>query len=1803
MPVYLPSLTFGGLGYGGASYGIAPYGSGSLPHPPVVTTGGYGGAPYGFASYGSVDVFPPRVTGAVSLDGFRVEVFFSEEMDPTGLTAAGAYSFSETSGAPLTVVNIGVGVSGSHGGYTSVIVTHSGSTLGGQYTVTVTGPTDLALNPVGPPPTNSATFLAKGDTTTVQASLASPDDGRSVVLSFSDSRGGSQNLLTEAVFSPGVDDTATYAVSTDYPVTPAISSAEQQVDLSKVDLDVHPMTSTDYNMVVGPSEAFNYNGSLLPNDDPDFTGSEIGSGHSIAYPHLLWMGKEVGNQYGWSFGDTTGRMVPGSSYRFDLSYSMAGTTFAPPLVNSSLAVLSVSDGATQIDLTLRDIAGTQVIDVASGAYSAQVPADWSSAATPHTLSVLRNQQAGIYTLVFNGTPLLSFPIASATGAATYSAGSAFVFTDVHTVVGFLLTRMGVSASSTLFTSAWNFIHNLASSFKGSAVLTRDRIITKRGPLVRGWGDATPATKEDVTVRLDPAGATPAGEVDIASINPYVGEIYPTIPIPLAAAGTFSVEVDYIWFSNPAMEMVGLNTRGLTLNTWDRAVGHTPEAVSPLPSTSLGAPKTNRFPMGILLGPYDRPSPLEISHRYIGFQKGGYSALLNQPTTLLLNRSPNAISVGNVTAEALIQSGTFTAQASPVDSSPAWTLWGEDAGIAAGGRYTLIDSISGPYGVGQATIYQRLVDLSLPSSAVTVGRFKLSAWESDGVFTGVGVGIYDGAHLALIGAIQVSGMRHLGLLKDASQAHLESGWDIGPVLAAEATSTTTLEAPSLPLGFGAGSRFRIASGPQGGMYQIVSCGVDLNETTGNVEFTITPPLPQDPSQPECRDLSLLLEVVWDSEFISLRIYSDWTKGKVEAYVGGALSGLVASSDAATPFPAQSSLLLPASEAGHVVWGSISRRATSTSEWDLVQYSVTPERVLNTVQGITALTEMGTTPPNDPNDPWYEVGGFGYCEVDASGDTLLLKSTSASATPDVQFSFERTEPYLSPKVSFDGEATFKVESGILGAGDANFKVADTVREAQLSTLLYVENPGTRKLASLPQLSLSGLQDPSVVGWEKGSSNNLADPTVRGQTLQFTKEATPSGIWISKDYPTGPTIGTYNWEGAIIECRLSVESFVVGSLGIGFVFGGISYDPIASTSTNLSLGLGNGSVLLLDQAYNTISTIPFAWDDGEAHTYRLLCDPVANNVAVAIDDVIVGSVPHASFPSVAVPSSAAWVGGEGSGTFNATLHSASVVPLRLFANAAEVIGRTFGVLVGSDSQDINSYVIPRSDVSSLPNSSVSATPVEMDWRDLCRVRMYLDPGWGLSVYRPDLPLPPTATEDFATETTDPSAAWINVEYRDLPTYSDLALENRGSVSFGATNPRSITQQRWDSVRYRIRGAVDGFGIAPEGMVLNRAFTLTSGEFNLDTTPEVQTILSATSTTVVVSDSAIYADRVFVVQVDGVVVSTSQWTFDPSTQFLTLATPLSSPHHPVTVSFAPGQPVTKTYLCTQPIEESVTILNEGTPPVPTDLASETTREILAGSRINDPDDVLDEAESLVLNDPYRFIHFSDSGDSLYADLQFCTKDRGKSVHITSICDGPGPGLGLSHLELEGGFTSGATSVAEGPAGPWKGSPTIKGSATHFDPATVLLASGGVILGGTLGPGTAILYPNQRGPTGANPNGFGINQDFGMDLRDVTPRGESLDIPTLMGDNVPPTYAVAPAGEANPDGAPTGNGNGAVAYRLDDWSGTYSHLGPWGGLSSLSTNSLLAGGAQLNGTEFTLEGGSQIASPTLTTGYIRAAN
>jgi len=1797
LPVYLPGLTFGGLGYGGASYGYSPYGSGVFPRLSVPTTGGYGGAPYGYASYGSVDITPPQVTGANALDGYRVEVFFSEAMaDTPDLVDPANYTFADSYGVPITAVSVERGTP-SDAGYSSVIVTHTGSTLGGQYTLTVTNVTDVAGNPIAPP-TNAAVFYALGDATTANISIPAPDDGRTVQVDFADSLGAAQDMLTEADFSPGVDSTDSYGITTTYPVVPTIGSAAQDASvLSRVLLDVHPMTSTTYDLVLGPSLAFDYDGTLLPDDDPNLTGVEIGTGSSVATTSDgLLLTKAVGVQYGWSFGDDTGRMIPGTTYRVDITYDLMAATIVPAVFNSTLATLSVSDGAIQVDLALSDSAGVKVITIVSGAYTSTVLAAWDTAGN-HTVSLVRNQKGDFYTVLFDGEPLNTFATASATGPAVYGSGAAVVLGTAHEVSLFKLRVVKNTASTTLFTRAWNFIHGITAPFTGSAVLTRDRLKTRYGPLVRGWGDNTPALKEDVEVRLDGVA------LDLAGVNPYIGEIYPVIPIPLAAAGTFTVEVDYIWFMNPAMEMAGLNTRGLTLNTWDRSTGHTAGVPSPIPTGATGTVKTNRFPMGVALGPYRRESPKQIGHKYIGFQKGGYSALLNEPTTLLLNQNPHAVGVGRLTADALRATGTFNGQTLPSAASTPWTLDGvDDGGVVGDGTYRVVDASSGPYGIGTAALWTRDLDLSLDIQITDIARFKVESYTADGVFTGVGFGFHDGAHLVVVGALLVDGVQHVGVLLDATKTHLEEGWQIGPSVDGEATSTTTITVAytDLPSGIESGDRFRIPDGPQAGVYTIEECGLSLSDDGVDVEITFSPALPADPDTFGAREVTLLFETPWNTNLVSFRVYSHFPTGSATVYLGGGISGLVADITEVAPFPAQTALLLPATEKGVMFWGGLSRRAESSSVWDLTQYLADPPRITNTVTGIAALTDMDVLPEDEISDPWYRVGNFGTASVDSTGSRLLLKATSGDATIPVVFTYERTEPYLTPKVLTDYEATFLVESGILGAGNASMRVRNTTREALLTTLHYVEDAASRRLIpTRPNVSLSGLQSPTDAGWSVAFAGTSPDPFVRGQTLELSKTTAQTAGWVQ----TAPYGAVVDDEGLILESRFSVQSGTAGSRGIGIAIGGHCV-VIGNLGRVVYLTLGDGIIELRDQAFAVVQTFAFAWNDGAFHTYRLLCDPVADIVVAVVDDTILGSTPFTGFGTFTTQE---YLGARlfltGDGACEVTVDSVSATPLRVVPRAGQTIDRTFGVYLrrtptGGDPSpdDIDSYRIPRSDSTSALNSSLFATPVPMDWTAACQVRMYLDPNWGLSVYRPDLPLPPGAPGTaLPSETTDPAAAWINVEYGDLPAYNTGIF--RGTVAFGALDPRAISQTRWSDAHYRLNAPPSGFGIAPQNMVLNRAFTLTSGEYNLDTTPETATIISRTPYLVFVPDSAIYADRVFVVQVDGVVISPTLYSFDKATQNLQFdsASPLPSDQHPVTVTFAVGKPVTQAYLCSQPLEETVTVLNEGTPPVP-----KNNRDLPATrSLVPLPD-----------SPPLEEVTFTDGSGSLYAGVEYCETEDGDSVHITTLCDSPGPGHGLAEIEIDGHFTTDAHTVPNGPAGPWRGSPTIKGSTARFNQSSILTAGGGrlpygmVLGGGAATPAAPVMYPNQRGLGGRVPEGrMGMNQDFALRLEDVTPREDLFDLPSIMSDNVPPTSA-DPTTDPNPDGVPTGNGNGAVAYTLVDYAAvTASRLGPWGGLTALEPHSLLAGGGQLSGNEFTLEGGQQVPAPTVTTGYIRAAN
>jgi hypothetical protein len=1739
LPVFLP-----GPGYGLLPYGLSPYGSGAFPRPPVAVTSGYGGYEYGYSSYGSVDLVPPRVSGAASLDGYRIEVYFSEEMRPdAALSSTTSYTPTALLGVPLTFSSVSLGTEGPNGGYTSVILTHGGTTLGGEYQVTVSGVEDLAGNPIGPAPVATASFFALGDETSLTVVANS---GNTLLLSFLNSLGGPQNLLTEAQFSPGTENLNSYQIDTDYPVAPTLTGATHPVagDLSKVQLGVSLMTATTYDMIVGPAEAISYKGNVLPSADPSFGGTELGVGTSSASSATrLLLSKSAANFYGWGFQDLTGKLVPGSSFRQDFNLNATGASISPPVVNALFGTLSVSDGGVQIDITLEDVMGTRVVGVTSGGFTAQVPFNWISGGT-HQISLIRNQKGGFYSLVIDDVAFLTFPVASATGVPLLAPGAAVVLAAGFDVGLFKVLSLLTTATSTIFTSAWNFLHGLTETFIGSGVYARDRIYTRRGPLVKSWGDTTPATQNDVTVRVNGV------PVSVDSVNPYEGEIYPSVPIPLSVPGTVTVEVDYQWFRTPNFPLAGLNVRGLNLNAWAQKDRRTSSSTT----SQIGFAQRSRFSQGVVLAPYRRKRPLQVGHRYYGWQRA-YSALLNQYTSLRLNQNPHTLQDGKLRASSEPSSATFFGTSSPTVADPSWVLLGQDGGSTQGETYQVLSDTA------QGAVYYREVDLTRSSQVLLAGRLLLQSSTPDGVFTGVGFGAQDNASLVLAGLVTVGGFKSVGFLLDPSRPDLESSWKLGPSFQAKALGKNLLSVSlaSWFLGITAGDRLRIPSGAQAGIYEIAECGIDSDGTS--VFVTLTGDLPA-PIDVYGNDLfQVLVEVPFEESLTSYRLSAVFPKGSAELYLGGRIGGLALSlSDIrSVGYTAQTALLIPTGPAGSIFWGAPSRRARSSALWDFVKYGVLPASLLSTSTGFTVSSPM-TELPQDEADPWFVGENFGYAQIDSSGNTLLLKKTSADLASLFTFGYRRLEPFLTYKgVTTDFRGTFRVDS-CTGSNEASLQVEDGQRKVTLANLQFITTSSTRTLYTLGRNSLTGVRLPEDENWVVSGSPPTPNIEVQGLLLQ--KTSLDAGFWAKNLSPATPS-GIVTGTGLALEARVLLSTYTLGAgASPGLLFRALVPDG-AGTAREVQLsfsGVGP-SLRLTDFSYGGGGNLPFSWNDGQVHTYRLLIDVQAGAITVSVDDSLLGLLNLSLFPLLAHTGEARTsVGFQGTGTFTGELYYFNGAHLGILPGAF-LEGKTLGLLKRDrDGLLIDDWVIPRTDGLSVHNSDPSCLPVQMDWASDVQVRLRVDPLWGASLYRPDLPPPPGFTSpEFVDETTDPNGAWANLEYRDLPK-KILTYPETSSLSFGSFSSSGISQLRWKDVSYTLRGKPNGAYLAPTGMVLNRGTPLTSGEYLLDKTPEVQTILSRTKTQVSIWDSHRHASRVFHVQVDGTLLPQTAWSF--SEGVITLQNPLPENNYPVTVTFSIGKPVTSSYLCSSPLEETQTVLNEGTPPVPKNNYDEPSTRVVS----TDP---LDPTESSVT--------YVDGPDSKYVGLTFCESSSGDSVLLTPARDE------LTGLAIEGTSYKEFlhTRVVGGPGGTFgHGSPSVPGSSTHFYPAAMLTLGGGVLprLPQNVLNGPAILQPNQSSSSGQ----MGLNQDFRLVLKTTTPYSESPP---------PPSDNTAPDGSVNP------NGNGAALAVVTDAGGTgVSYLGPWGGLSSLTPSSLLGGGAQSSSSSFILNGGAALPLPASTT-------
>jgi len=1748
-----------GLGFGGFSFGPGLL-SAPAPIGPVPPPGGYGLAPYGLSSYGSTDIEPPQVAGAQSIDGNTVELTFSEEMtNDAALNAVASYTLVPTLGAPAGITTVTVGTT------TTVLLTHSGTTLGGTYTLTVVGAvTDIAGNPLLPGLT-FAVFRAVG---TVPIATATPTDGSHVLLNLT------EDLEPESTWTPGASSTSSYDITTTYPIDPTVVAAQHPVsgNANQVLLTLVGMTSASYVAVLGPSGSVYYDGGDFPSNEPGFTGVEVGTGSSTLVSGTLTLAKALGDTYGWAFEDTTGRIVPGCTFRTDVAIDPSAATVTPALLNGTLAAIDFADGAVQVTVSLARIAGFDVLNVTSGAFTASVPANWSAGVV--TVSLLRNALAGLFAVLVDGDPLVSVASGLLVGVPTIAPGVQFTLGAAAAVSNFPFHAVQITASSTLFTTSWNFLHGLLSPFIGSAATTRTILQTQRGPLVRDWGDWTPATVDDVEVRVNGI------PVAIASLNPYLGEITPVIPIPLTPSGMATVDVDYAWFPTPAFPVAELNTGGLVLNKWDLAIGQQSAVGSPapLPPGHPGAMETARFPYGVALWPLTPPQPLQVGHRYMGFERE-YSALTNAPTSLLLNQNPHAIVRGDL---AITPDPTFISYEGTVNpTSEGWAENGVDTGAPGTGtqlgRYVLVDA-----GTDTPAFYTWDIDTRFPSAVQVAAQVLVNAgYVPSGAMVGPAIGFHDDNRLYLAGLIVVDGMRHVGLLIDAARPDLPTSWEVGPSIAIEILTSSTFRTTSTLFASAAARgdtvRFRIADGPQAGVYEVVACGVEVN-TDGSYTVTVSPDFPYDPNAYGGRDATVYIEVRWDEQYVSLRLVADTSTRDTVVYIGGVVASSTISRTnlPTTTEPADTYLTLP-TQGGATFWGSMARQGTSTSVWAYDRAGVQPDATTYHYRGSTVTVPTTTTPDVPLVDPWFVEEGFGFGDVLGVRQRIEHTAAASNVLSNVVYGYTRTEPFLSNLTVIDFDFTLEVET-YSATGAAGIIIEDSTRRVIAATVMYVEG-GTpfRRLADVPTVSVLATRAPEVDGWTAGvSTATVTYLDFRG--IVITAAAGQAQLW-SQTLPVGVDGTTDTVADAEFMTTAAGPTLRIPAGGRTVELG------VASSPNRVALYAGGVEV----------TSFPFAWSDGLPHRYRLLTNGGADAVSVLADGTLLGTTTLSSFPLT----------GSRLVTFgtNATAAGSSAVWFAASAHPMPAVGvqRTLGIASpypGVDLTNINGWTLPRTDGTVVPNSSSLAVVVPMDWTTEIRIRVRLDPQWGATLYRPDLPLPGGGGA-WATDTTLPSDGWINVEYALLP----LAPGNEfGRVSFGALSPGTLSRALWGDLRYEIRTINSANFIAPQGMTLNRYNVVNSGEMQWETTPEVVPVPVVGRVLSMIAAN-INASRVYTVIFGTLVIPSTGWTFDAESQTITLDADPPVGFTEATVTFVPGKPVTQTYLCAQPLYQSTTLLNEGTPPVPASQQDPALFTIEPGSPINDPGDPLVDP-GFAAADPMRYVVFEDPASSRYTGLEFCEVDNGGQQNlISTLCDGPAIGHGLAEIALSGTLFSEQQSADGGPAR-WGGPVPMRDTVLNYRQEQVLLSHGGRPLPG----GVAVLnqnvvlpnYPSVPGPDrGATIRASTMRMRLSGVIIDAT--GPIVEAPLadvyagVASDNVPPS---AVSGAVVPDGVPAPSGNGACIAELVDYSTTtYSRLGPWGGSVALAPRSLLGGnGLPPSGVGLTLCGGAVLTgAPTVT--------
>lgn len=555
--------------------------------------------------------------------------------------------------------------------------------------------------------------------------------------------------------------------------------------------------------------------------------------------------------------------------------------------------------------------------------------------------------------------------------------------------------------------------------------------------------------EDVVVRINGI------PTDAEAVFGMIGAVVLTSK-PLSGD---SVEIDYDYLNNPPARFLRLNSPEFVLN-------------QDLNNGIMGLPSHRYRARSYMIDPGNTPdlisaiSPKRVGWKYKAFERA-YTADLNDPEKLLLNSPTRDIKYPVLMTTAQETTISYDPIVPPQSSPDSWTLEGDGEITVSNNLLLIVDGDNQQDVSSKPPFYTHA--LNLVSDSIVSAAFRAAVIEEspDGVFTGVGFGMSDGDNVALVGFIMTDATNLTSTITLANDikakfnTHLVQPTVHAPddtASAVEIVDATSLESVvillnALKLKYNA----HVAKAdPTLSMVNVHKLVDSVNEeTTADAEDLDTAIALANSIRAkfnahrtssgvhfaddavnevfQVKQVGVLKNSGPDEfqenwEATSVDWYTLYTyriqrspDGDVHLYMSGSVDPLV--SVMKDDLPSISDFGGKFDPVQQAFFGSISREATSKSQWGLVRVNVNPISS-NLIGDNKSVNLDGTyTPETDPVNPWITLG-HGGTERILSGGGVQTESTCSASAADLTVmgassgayrGYMRFEPMLAPTTS--------------------------------------------------------------------------------------------------------------------------------------------------------------------------------------------------------------------------------------------------------------------------------------------------------------------------------------------------------------------------------------------------------------------------------------------------------------------------------------------------------------------------------------------------------------------------------------------------------------------------------------------------------------------------------------------------------------------------------------------------------------------------------------------------------------------